>query len=179
MTSFVLLLALLVLFLVQSVLLIPFGLWFPARPDLLLVFVLGWTLTFGHGQGIAAAALAGLLMDSTSVAPFGSHTLALLLLTRIALSLERQLIASKMIFTVTLIVFATAFYYLVLSLSQVISGARVDWLGSLGFVVVPTALTNVVVGSLLFWSVEILAGKLGVQLRAASRRSQPVLRSEV
>jgi len=118
-------------------------------------------------------------MDSTSAAPFGSHTLALLLLTPIALSLERQLIASKMVFTVTLIVFATTFYYLVLSLSQAISGARVDWLGGLVYVMVPTALTNVVVGPLLFWSAEILAGKLGVQMRAASGRSQPVLRSEV
>lgn len=179
MAYFLLAIALIVLFLVQSVVLSPFGLWFPTRPDLLLLFVIGWTLAFGPGMGLAAAVVSGLLLDSASAAPMGSHVLASVFVVPLALFFERQRVASKTLFIGGLVVLATALYYVILLGARAISGAGVDLSGHLFYVVVPTALTNLVVCPLFILGAEALAGRTGARMRAGSGLTQPVSRGEV
>src|SRR3990167_8182886 len=147
---------------IQSSVFTPFGAWFPARPDLLLLLVIGWAVAFGYGQGVVALALCGFLMDMASALPVGGHVLALVPVMLLILLVERQLMSSRFISSLLLVLVATFLYYLSLAVVLQFSGRHVDWGGSLVQTVVPGALTNVAVSPLFFWVTATLAAWLGV-----------------
>ncbi|MFQ5611061.1 MAG: rod shape-determining protein MreD [Anaerolineae bacterium] len=55
-----------------------------ARPDLVLVFVVAWTLLNGFSEGLPWAFVGGLALDLLSGAPFGVFTVSLLLTSFVA-----------------------------------------------------------------------------------------------
>ena len=171
-------LALILLF-IQSSVLTPFGAWFPARPDLLLLLVIAWGVAFGYGQGVVALALCGFLMDLASALPMGGHVLALVPVLILLLLFERQLMASKIVSSLLLVFSATFLYYLSLAIVLQFSGRHVDWGGSLVQTVVPGALINVVVSPLFFWVTAALASWLGVSRGGSSAVPRPVTRAEL
>ena len=96
------------------------------QPAFPLLFVLGWGLAFGPGQGLLACAVNGLLMDTVSAAPLGSHLLAMITASMITL-LSVQELELRLTERFILIPIATLAYYVVLTVAIALTGYAISW----------------------------------------------------
>ena len=160
----------LLLLFIQTNLLRPSEDTFLVRPDLLLLLVLFWGLRFGQAQGLVAAAIAGVLLDSTSSLPTGGHLLALVPIVLVAAVARQQPVASRTTLGFFLTCLATFIYYLILALVLQITGRPLDWLGSVVSVMLPAMLINALLSPLFLLWTDYLGMLLG------QRRLSPTLR---
>lgn len=151
----------LLLLLLQSSALLPRAGFFAWRPDLMLLLVIFWGLFFGPAQGLAAAAVAGLMLDALSAAPLGAHLGALVPVVVLSALTDQSLVASRFFRSLLLTLVGTGIYYLILGLLLQLHGRSVDWPGSVPGVLVPSALWNLVVSPLFYVGTHALASRLG------------------
>ena len=165
--------ALSLLFIQSSVLPAPSGA-LSARPDLLLLFVLAWSLVFGQGQGVAAAGLAGVLLDTVSAAPLGAHLVALAPAVLLTTLRRVEFTDSPLALSLVLAPMATAAYYLVLALTLQLNGWHVDWTDGVLLVLAPAMVVNLLLSPFFYWGVTALARRLG-SIHPTGIESRPLL----
>lgn len=122
------------------------------RPDLLLLLVVAIGVLSGSVRAIVWAVLAGLLMDLTSAAPTGAHLLALLPVALLTLARESDLVEGRLTLAMALAFVATFVYDAAFLAVLEITGHRVEWLGSLFWIMLPGAVLNTIVMPLVFWA---------------------------
>lgn len=114
---------------------------FNAHLNLVLLAVVCWTLLADAAKGAAIAMYGGLLIDVVGYSPFGSHALALLLVTWVcSLAAERfppDTWPTSLLLTIVL----TPLYHLI---TQVFRGGTDDWLSWAIVVLVPAMIINAI-----------------------------------
>ena len=130
-----------------------------ARPQLPLVWIVGWAVVRGRGEAIPWAIFSGLLLDLLSPAPFGVHLIALVVVVFIADLGHQVLHGSTILFATTAALIASVAYPALLMVLMVVFSHR-------DFAAVPTA-SAVAVGAAL--NVLLVLPALGL-LRSLDRR---------
>jgi rod shape-determining protein MreD len=123
----------------------------PVRPDLVLQMVVIWTLLRGWRQGLAWGFVGGLMLDLFSGAPFGTATLALLLVAFCCSAGSVSAFRDNPLLPVVLVFWATVLYGLLFLFLLRTHEVPVPWIGMMRQVVVPNAIVNTALSPLTFW----------------------------
>lgn len=134
--------------LTQSVLLARVNLW-GARPDLMLLVVLAWTVVRGVDEGLMWGFIGGVIVDLLSGGPLGATPLALLAVAFLAGQPWGRGFGSSLIRLLLLVFLGVVVYHLVLLSVLVSMGHTVDWRFALTRVVGPSTLLNLVLAPLV------------------------------
>lgn len=131
------------------------------KPDLVLLVVISWSLLRGAGEGMIWALIGGIGLDLVSGTPFGTSTVALVVLSSVAglaeLSVFRTHIALPLIATLI----ATLAYDLFFLLLLHVRGVSIAWTDSLIKVVLPSTLFNVLLSPLVYKALYWLHRRTG------------------
>jgi rod shape-determining protein MreD len=120
------------------------------RPELVLVAVLAWNLASQRPQALLWALIGGILLDTLSVAPFGSTTLSLFVLAAITNIIGNQISGSQMLFAVFVTAFGTLLYHLSGYLLLQASGWQLDFGYVLRTISIPSLFFNCVLMLLVY-----------------------------
>lgn len=115
-----------------------------ARPDLMVLVVLGWAFVRGVDQALVWAFIGGLIIDLLSGGPLGATVLALLVAAFLAGQPWGLGIGSLLIRLVLLAFLSVAAYHLVLLAVLAWTGHTVSWAWALLRVAGPSAVLNAV-----------------------------------
>jgi rod shape-determining protein MreD len=110
--------------------------------DLVLLMVLGWTLTGDALGGIVWGFMGGLCLDLLSGGPFGAMALGLTLVAYLAGLTAGRFWGSHVLLPLALALLGTFGFHLVSLLALSVTGYAVNWGTSLARVVLPSALVN-------------------------------------
>jgi rod shape-determining protein MreD len=131
------------------------------KPDLMLLMVISWSLLRGSKEGMIWALLGGIGLDLLSGAPFGTSTVALVILSLVAglgeLSVFRTHIALPLIATLI----ATLAYDLFFLLLLYAQGCSIVWTDSLAKVMLPSTLLNVLLSPFVYKALYWLHRRTG------------------
>jgi rod shape-determining protein MreD len=127
--------------LVQSVLLSQVTLW-GARPDLMVLVVVGWSVVRDVEEGVVWAFIGGLMVDLFSGGPLGSTMMALLAVAFLTGQPWGRGIGSPVVRLWLLAFAAVMAYHLILLAILAWTGVGIDWTRSLLRVAAPSALLN-------------------------------------
>lgn len=131
------------------------------KPDLVLLTVISWSLLRGAKEGMIWALVGGIGLDLLSGAPFGTSTVALVILSLVAglgeLSVFRTHIALPLISTLI----ATMAYDLFFMLLLYARGCSIAWTDNLIKVVLPSTLLNVLLSPLVYKALYWLHRRTG------------------
>ena len=114
----------------------------PARPQLILVWVVCWAVVRGRGEAMPWAIVGGGLLDLVSQTPPGAHLLALAVVTFAADLGHRFMRGSTVLFAAAAVLPASVAYGAILVAVSAATGHGVDPVGSLALRVLPAALYN-------------------------------------
>ena len=120
------------------------------RPDLVLQLVVVWAVLRGVRQALPWAFLGGLFLDLLSAAPFGTATLAMVLVAFCASAGQVGVFRSNLLPAVAIVFGASVLYALIFLFLLRTHQVPVEWLGTLRHVVVPNALLNTVLAPLAY-----------------------------
>lgn len=115
-----------------------------ARPELLLLVVLMWSVVRGADEGVLWAFLGGLMMDLFSGGPLGAMALALVVASFLSGRMLRVDLGAPTVGVVISTLLAVFGYHLVLLLTLAWTGHPVSWLDALFRVAGPSALLNAI-----------------------------------
>jgi rod shape-determining protein MreD len=110
--------------------------------DLVLLIVLGWTLTGDSLGGIGWGFVGGVCLDLLSGGPFGGTALGLTLVAYLAGLTEGRFWGSHILLPLALALLGTFVFHLVSLVTLSVMGFAVNWAISLVRVVLPSALVN-------------------------------------
>jgi rod shape-determining protein MreD len=138
-----------------------------ARPNLMLLVVLVWTVVRGIDEGLVWAFVGGLILDLLSGGPLASIALALLAAAYLAGQSLGEGMGSQTMRLIILTVLGAMVYHVVLLFVLDWSGHTVDWAFSLLRVAGPSVLLNGILAPfvlpLLAW-LERATGEEGLAL---------------
>jgi rod shape-determining protein MreD len=133
-----------------------------ARPDLLFLVIVVWSLLRGAGEGMIWAFIGGFVLDLLSGGPMGGFALSLILVALIAGRQWGSELGSALL-QASLIVLALCFVYHVLLLIVLgWAGHSIDWAYGLSRVAAPSSIMNALLAPLVY-----------VVLAWLDRRSRP------
>ncbi len=113
-----------------------------ARPDLMLLIVILWTMIRGMDEGLVWGFIGGLLVDLLSGGPLGGTSLALMAAAFLAGQPWGQGLGAQVVRMLLLALAAVLLYHLILLTALVWTGHTVVWSLSLLRVAVPSAILN-------------------------------------
>lgn len=151
----------LICFTAQTVLIGPGSGGFPARPDILVVLVFVWGIVLGPTQAIIAATIAGVLQECVSAAPAGTQLLAFVPVALLSGVRRVEVIEHPLALALVLSPVATGLYAGITALCLAMAGWRVDWVGSLIDITVPTTLSNLLLTPVFYLLVVIAVAVFG------------------
>jgi len=149
--------------LIQSVWLSRVNLW-GARPDLMLLVVLGWATVRNLDEGLVWGLIGGLIVDLLSGGPLGATALALLATAFLVGQPWGRGLGSQAVRLLLMAFIGILVYHLVLLIVLSWTGRTIDWRFSLLRVAAPSVLLNVVLAP--------FAQRLMVWLERKTRREE-------
>jgi rod shape-determining protein MreD len=122
-------------------------------PDLVLIVVVCWAVVMGSQEGMMVGALGGLLLDLMSGAPLGMHALVLALIGYLAGLASFSPIHSRVVIPAIIMAGSTVLYDVLISAILRLAGWPLPDLRTMGAVVVPSIISNALVGPLIYWPI--------------------------
>jgi rod shape-determining protein MreD len=113
-------------------------------PDLILMFVLSWTLLADTEEGLIWAVIGGVIQDLTTGLPTGTSALALVIVAFAANLVLGPVGRGNLIFPPIVIVIGTVLYHLLLMVLLAVLGRGVTFSYALTYVTFPTVVFNLV-----------------------------------
>lgn len=127
-----------------------------ARPDLVLQVVIIWAVLRGVREALPWAFVAGVMLDLFSGAPFGTATLALVLVAFCCSAGELAIFRSGFLLPTVTVFWASMLYGLVYLFLLRTHHYPVEWLSTMRHVVVPGAVMNTICAPATYWLVSRL-----------------------
>jgi rod shape-determining protein MreD len=131
------------------------------KPELMLMVVISWSLLRGPGEGMVWAFIGGMGLDLFSGAPFGTMTVALLVVSFISGLGESTVFRTYIALPLVTAFVTTVIYDLVILVILALTGWPVTWADSVIHVVLPSAIANTLLVPLVFWPLQWLHRKAG------------------
>jgi rod shape-determining protein MreD len=133
-----------------------------AQPDLLLVLVVFWSLSYGITEGLILAFLGGLAIDIVAGLPLGTSPLALMPICFLAVIWRSSVYVNNIWWPVLLVAIATPLEGWLMLVMRQLRGLAVQWGGTTTQVILPALALNV----LLMIVVVRLLWRIGGRSRA-------------
>jgi rod shape-determining protein MreD len=130
-----------------------------AQPDLLLVFVVCWSLFNGVAEGLIFAFLAGLALDLVAGLPLGTTPLAMMPLCFLAFIGRSSIYVYNIWLPVLLVALATPLEGWIMLFLRSLHGVPVDWAGATSRVILPALVLNVLLTIIVVRLVRGLGGR--------------------
>lgn len=121
-----------------------------AKPNLVLLVVISWSLFTGAKEGIVWGFIGGFFLDLLSGSPFGLSTLAMLLVSYLTGLQARNIFRSNITLPLATIFFATIMYDVVFLILLRLTGRPVAWGDSLIWITLPATLLNTLLMPLVY-----------------------------
>lgn len=115
-----------------------------AKPDLMLVIVVGWGIVQGGGESLVWGLAGGLFLDLMSGMPFGVQTIALGAIGMLADAMETNFFRSNMLLPLVAIFIASLLYHIVIGATLQTFGYPISWETFLFSIVLPSAGMNTI-----------------------------------
>lgn len=138
---------------------------FTARPDLVLLLVVTYSVVQGGEEGLIAGLLGGLMVDVLSAIPFGTATVSMGLIGLATGLGEANVYRANLITPLVTVFLATIFYHSVLMLTMQAVGWSVEWISTLALQTVPGAVFNGLLAPLAFAMVKGIGAAPGEEER--------------
>ena len=148
--------------LVQDVVLAPVS-FLGARPDLLFLVIVLWSLLRGAGEGMIWAFIGGFLLDLLSGGPLGGFALSLILVALVAGRQWGSELGSALLQAMLIVLGLCFVYHVLLLLVLGWAGRSMDWAYGLARVAAPSSILNALLAPLVYTVLAWL-----------DRRSRPV-----
>ena len=123
---------------------------FTARPDLVLLLVVTYSVVRGVEEGLLAGILGGLLVDLLSALPFGTATVTMGLIGLATGLGEANVYRANLVVPLVAVFLATVVYHSILMLTLQAIGWSVEWVSTLALQTVPGAFLNALLAPLAF-----------------------------
>ncbi len=123
----------------------------PAKPDLVLVLVVGWGIVRGGGEATLWALGGGLFLDLVSGVPFGLQTVGLAAVGLLADLMETNFFRSNILIPLSAIFIATLLFHIIEAAMMQTTGYPIDWGTFLLRIVLPTAGLNTALMPLVYF----------------------------
>jgi rod shape-determining protein MreD len=120
-----------------------------ATPNLVLALVLCWALTRGGREGLIWGLIGGIALDLFSVAPFGTFTVAMLVIAFLTSLAEYLPFEMTRLLPVGITLLASPFFHLVAMIMMETLGWNVAW-NRMWTLILPAAILDAIVVFLLF-----------------------------
>lgn len=133
---------------------------FGARPNLPLVLVIAWTVLRGGREGLIWGLAGGLLLDFYSAAPFGSFTIAMLVVALVASLIEELPFQPTVLVVVIATLFLSPLFHFVAMVTMQSLGRNVAW-GYRWVLLAPAALLDGALILLLYRALRLLSSLAG------------------
>jgi rod shape-determining protein MreD len=133
-----------------------------ARPDLVLTMVVIWAVLRGVREALIWAFTGGLLLDLFSQSPLGTAALALVLVGFCCSAGEASVFRTSFLLPTVIVFWASVAYGVLYLFLLRTHQYPVEWLGTLRYSVVPSALLSTGSAPVLYW----LLGKIERRTRA-------------
>ncbi len=130
---------------------------FTARPDLVLLLVVTFSVSRGLEEGLIGGLIGGLLIDQLSAIPFGTATIAMGLIGLATGLGEANIYRANLIIPLVAVFLATVFYHSILMLTLQAAGWSVEWISTLALQTVPGAVLNSLLAPLAFALIKKLS----------------------
>lgn len=129
-------------------------------PSIVLIAVVNWGILRGMDEGMLWGFLGGLCLDVFSGWPFGTSTVALVVVASVVSLGQGTFIRTHALLPPATIFAATILYYLIALFILESTQHPVDWLGALRLVVLPSAVYNAVLNIPGFWIAQWLEDRI-------------------
>jgi rod shape-determining protein MreD len=136
----------------------------PARPQLLLVWIVCWAVVRGRGEALPWAIFGGLVLDLLSQMPPGSHLLALVVVTFLADLGHRVMQGSTELFAGAAVLAASILYGLVLAVVLLATQHPISLVDVVLRDLLPGALYNLVILVPVFFLQRKIDGRFPVSV---------------
>ena len=128
-----------------------------ARPDLVLLLVVTFSVVQGVSEGLMAGILGGLAVDLLSGVPFGSATLGMGLVGLLTGLGDQNVYRANLLIPLVGVFLATAVYHSFLMLALQANGRSVEWVATLALQTVPSAFLNAILAPIALYMVRRFA----------------------
>lgn len=115
-----------------------------AKPDLVLLIVISWSLLRGSREGLGWGFLGGLCLDLLSGGPLGASSIGLMAASLLSGQGETNIYKGNLVLPIVFAVLGTLVYYGTLLVVLELTGRPVALMASLSQVILPAAIINVV-----------------------------------
>jgi len=131
-----------------------------AIPGLVLLIVIDWGILRGPDQGMMWAFIGGLGIDLFSTWPFGTSTVALVIVASIVSLGGGTFIRTHALLPPAAVFLGTILYFLIAFFILESTQHTVDWIPALRDVVLPIAIYNAVLNLPVYWLVRRLESRV-------------------
>ena len=128
-----------------------------ARPDLVLLLVVTFSVVRGVGEGMLGGLIGGFLVDMLSAIPFGTATLGMGLIGLLSGLGDANVYRANFMIPLIAVFLATVFYHSFLMLALQADGRTVQWISTLALQTIPGAALNALLAPLAFHLVRRFA----------------------
>jgi rod shape-determining protein MreD len=132
-------------------------------PDLPLLFVVSWGLLCGTRAGFIWGLIAGMFLDLLSGTPAGATTVSLAAVGLLAGFAQRSAFRAQLLLPIVVTVVSTTLYDLMLLLAMLLAGRTVLWIESLGRIILPSAILNLLLLPIVYFLLRGLYRRFGHQ----------------
>ncbi len=130
-----------------------------ARPDLVLLLVVTFSVVRGVEEGLIGGLLGGLLVDLLSATPFGTATIGMGLIGLATGLGEANVYRANLMIPLVAVFLATVVYHSIIMLTLQGIGWNVEWVSTLALQTIPGAVFNAILAPLAFPLVRKLGPK--------------------
>jgi rod shape-determining protein MreD len=136
-------------------------------PSVVLIAVVDWGILRGSDQGMLWAFVAGVFVDLFSGFPFGTSTVALVIIASLVSLGEGTFIRTHALLPLATVFGATLMYYLIALFVLQSAQQPVDWFGVLRYIAVPAAVYNAILNIVGYPLMRRLEGRVYPMPRAS------------
>lgn len=127
---------------------------------LVLVLVIDWGILRGTDEGVLWAFIGGLALDVFSGWPFGTNTVALVIVASLVSLGEGTFMRTHALVPIGTVFAATVLYYAIALFILESTQQPVDWMAEFSTAVIPIAIYNAIINIPGFWMVKRLEDRV-------------------
>lgn len=124
-------------------------------PNLVLVVLVCWVVVRGQSETMVLVPLAGITIGLLSFQGMGESVAAFMPIVLLATLRRAMEPRSEYVWTLAIVIVATALHFVALAVAIEVEGSSIDWLAAATDVLVPSVLVNLLLALLVYWLVRL------------------------
>ncbi len=124
-------------------------------PNVVLVVLCCWVVVRGQSEAMVLVPLAGITIGLLSFQGMGESVAAFMPIVLLATLRRAMEPRSEYVWTLAIVIVATALHFVALAVAIEVEGSSIDWLAAATDVLVPSVLVNLLLALLVYWLVRL------------------------